>query len=288
MMASLVGGMQALGFDQRVSKPGTTTKVTYEQTHVVKTAAPVTVLKKRNKQVICVIDESGSMAGTYFKNAIAGATSVMHSLDDNSYFGLYTFDHGFREHLKPHNIGAKGVSSEQRRQAQATLSKISCAEGGTKFFDAVKIALSKFVKPHDDRIKVQLELVVLTDGADGSSTETADTINKRIKGAPKKHPWMDCLHVTVLAVGMDSYAVAPAKAMVDGCFPGTKTKIGVVAEVGTSKIADSFDTIVKKGIAARTVTTTHTAELKVGKDGTKTITQSSKTSQGKPGKKGGA
>lgn len=215
------------------------------------------VQRVRNKQVIVLVDESYSMKGDRWKRTVGGTQGVLMSLPENSYFGLYAFGSEFRECYEPMNISKEGVGKNAKGKAYATrraeingsIMSLDPALTATRMFDSVLEAFQKFKKPPADYIKVQLELIVLTDGGDNRSTKTASEINRILRGLLKASPWMDQFTLTVLAVAMDDSATRKCQELVAG--------MGEVASIGEHEIKDTFDTVVKK-IQARAVVITET------------------------------
>ena len=226
---------------QPVGTPGTKTvfKVQVAQQVPVAVSKPKTVKKKINKQVMFVIDESGSMSGSKFNEAMNGCKTVLKSLNhDHDWVGIYLFDTRTRCVSNPVFLKREGSNLE------ATINGLRCNGGGTAIYDAVMTASNAFVKPKNVGLAVQYELIVLTDGADGGSSVTNRSVNAHLN-ALKASGGLSTLHVTVLAVGMSDRDRNEMRTMVNG--------LGEVHDVSSSAgaINDSFIKVVQKGIETR-------------------------------------
>jgi Mg-chelatase subunit ChlD len=227
---------------QPVSTPGTKTafNVQVAQQVPVAVSKPKTVKKKINKQVLFVIDESGSMSGSKFNEAMNGCKTVLKSLNsDHDWVGIYLFDTRTRCICKP-----VFLKKPEGRNLEATINGLRCNGGGTAIYDAVMTASNAFKKPESEGLAVQYELIVLTDGADGSSSVTNRSVNAHLN-ALKASGGLGTLHVTVLAVGMSDRDRNEMRTMVNG--------LGEVHDVSSSAgaINDSFIKVVQKGIETR-------------------------------------
>ena len=227
---------------QPVGTPGTKTvfNVQVAQQVPVAVSKPKTVKKKINKQVMFVIDESGSMSGRPFHEAMNGCKTVLNSLNsDHDWVGIYLFDTRTRCVCNPVFLKKHGVSN-----LEATINGLRCNGGGTAIYDAVMTASNAFVKPKNVGLAVQYELIVLTDGADGSSSVSNRSVNAHLN-ALKASGGLSTLHVTVLAVGMSDRDRNEMRTMVNG--------LGEVHDVSSSAgaINDSFIKVVQKGIETR-------------------------------------
>jgi len=226
---------------QPVGTHGTKTvfKVQVAQQVPVAVSKPKTVKKKINKQVMFVIDESGSMSGSKFNEAMNGCKTVLKSLNyDHDWVGIYLFDSRVRCISNPVFLKREGSNLE------ATMNGLRCNGGGTAIYDAVMTASNAFVKPKSEGLAVQYELIVLTDGADGSSSASNRSVNAHLN-ALKASGGLGTLHVTVLAVGMSDRDRNEMRTMVNG--------LGEVHDVSSSAgaINDSFIKVVQKGIETR-------------------------------------
>ena len=99
----------------------TTTTTTTTTTKAVQAPARKVVEdRKRNKQVIVLLDESYSMLGDRWKAAVSGGQSVLMSLSENNYFGLSAYASEFREIYKPMNISKGGEGKSAKGKPYAT------------------------------------------------------------------------------------------------------------------------------------------------------------------------
>ena len=227
---------------QPVGTPGTKTvfNVQVAQQVPVAVSKPKTVKKKINKQVMFVIDESGSMSGSKFNEAMNGCKTVLKSLNhDHDWVGIYLFDSRVRCISNPVFLKREGGNLE------ATINGLRCNGGGTAIYDAVRTASNAFVKPKNVGLAVQYELIVLTDGADGGSKRASNRSVNAHLNALKASGGLSTLHVTVLAVGMSDRDRNEMRTMVNG--------LGEVHDVSSSAgaINDSFIKVVQKGIETR-------------------------------------
>ena len=237
----------------------TTTTTTTTTTKAVQ--APdrkVVVDRKRNKQVIVLLDESSSMRGDRWKAAVSGGQSVLMSLSENNYFGLSAYASEFREIYKPMNISKGGVGKSakgkpyatRRDEINASILRLEPALRATRMFDSVLDAIGKFEQPPADFIKVQLELIVLTDGDDNRSKNSPGKVNQMLRRHLASNPWMDQFSLTVLAVEMEDDATRACRELVAG--------MGEVVSVGEHEIKDTFDKVIRR-IQGRTMLTSTTA-----------------------------
>jgi hypothetical protein len=239
LMNGVCGALSSMNL-QPVGTPGTKTVFRVQVAQQVPIAVPAasTITKKKiNKQVMFVIDESGSMSGNPFREAMNGSKTVLKSLNhDHDWVGIYLFDTNVRCISKPVFLKREGSRLE------STIDGLTCNGGGTAIYDAVMTASNAFVKKQG--LAIQYELIILTDGADGSSKASKESVNAHLK-ALKASGGLGTLHVTVLAVGMTSSDRNEMSRMVDG--------LGEVHDVSSSAgaINDSFIKVVKKGIEKR-------------------------------------
>jgi hypothetical protein len=264
----------------------TTTTTTTTTKVIEKSATQIETQRLRNKQVICMIDESGSMFGTEprFKRAISGSVRVLMSLEPGSFFGLYTFGKTLEEVYAPMNISKPGTDKYEtkRNEFQSSLAKLANSERWkgsdgrqteqsrkTTLYDSIKKLLTKIKQPPQEFIKIQVELVVLTDGDDNGSKSSVQETNAHIKRYVNARSWLDRLHITVLAIGMDDDSAC--KAMVAGKFANNNA-VGDVTSSAT--ITNQFDIVVKNGIKQRAeITETISKTATISADGTKSISQ---------------
>ena len=141
-----------------------------------------------DKDVLFLIDISGSMRGQRIENATNNALKIYDTFtDDNDAVGLAWFDHRYQLQIplkqRAHNEYQRKQYLDDRRKIDKTRHAIN---GATAFYDAL-IEICK-TKPQ----KSNHYLVALTDGADGSSKHTRE----EAKAAIAKSPW------TLLVIGL--------------------------------------------------------------------------------------
>jgi Ca-activated chloride channel family protein len=120
------------------------------------------------REVIFVIDNSGSMGGTSIAQAKASLTYALGRLQPNDRFNVIRFDHTM-DVLFPTSVPA---DAGHLGNATAFVSALQ-ASGGTEMVPAMRAALSD--KAGDDVNNVR-QVVFLTDGAIGNEQELFETI----------------------------------------------------------------------------------------------------------------
>jgi Ca-activated chloride channel homolog len=119
------------------------------------------------REVIFVIDNSGSMGGTSIAQAKAGLLYALGRLQPNDRFNVIRFDHTM-DMLFPDVVAADG---DHVARAQAFVTALE-AQGGTEMIPPMRAALTDH---HADGNTVR-QVVFLTDGCIGNEQQLFDTI----------------------------------------------------------------------------------------------------------------
>ncbi len=130
---------------------------------------------KKAADVVFVFDKSGSMNGQPLAEAKRGAKAFLATLDARDEVTLMFFDTTVHPPHGPVQVGKALADLESRIDGVP-------ASGNTAVYDATLDAyalLAKRRKTSADRIRA---VVVMTDGADTSSTRTFETVRKTIGG----------------------------------------------------------------------------------------------------------
>ena len=221
-------------------------------------ASTAAVRRQLPKQMLFLLDDSSSMrmstsdSATRFQEAVLGAQSLLDTLNDWDWVGLFTFSGTLKQVVAPSEMRTA------RADMVAALSRMH-TDGPrgrtTNLFSSIVDVASRFDVTGKSK-KVQFELVVLTDGRDsGLSGVTPDLTQAQLASLKTGH--MRNLHVTLLAVSLSDAALADmTRAMTDN--------VGRVYPVASSAgaIKSVFGTVVRAGIAARTETITQTVVTK--------------------------
>ncbi|MFH0302097.1 marine proteobacterial sortase target protein [Bradyrhizobium sp. 31Argb] len=124
--------------------------------------------KPRPREVIFVIDNSGSMGGTSIVQAKASLTYALGRLQPNDRFNVIRFDNTM-DVLFPSAVPA---DSEHLGRATAFVSALQ-ANGGTGMVPAMRAALTDRSNSDSDHVR---QVVFLTDGAIGNEQQLFETI----------------------------------------------------------------------------------------------------------------
>jgi Ca-activated chloride channel homolog len=122
------------------------------------------------REVIYVIDTSGSMAGTSIAQAKAALQAALSRLRAHDRFNIIQFNsvtHRLFEHAQP-------VTTRTMQQAVRYVDKLT-ANGGTEILPALRLALDGI--EHHDRLR---QVIFLTDGQIGNEDELFEAIHRRL------------------------------------------------------------------------------------------------------------
>lgn len=170
---------------------------------------------RRPRDVIFVVDTSGSMAGTSIAQARAALTYALERLAPGDRFNIIRFSdttEALFEDLKPWN-------AESLRTARAAVAHLE-ADGGTEMRPALRLALAAgSEKPGGETPRLR-QVVFLTDAAIGNEAELFDDIARRL-GRSR-------LFTIGIGSAPNSYFMRKAAELGRGSY----TYIGDVTEVG--------------------------------------------------------
>ncbi len=122
------------------------------------------------REVIFVIDTSGSMAGTSIQQARQALLLALARLRDSDRFNIIEFN-SHTDQLFTH---ARPASAGNRHKARAYVKSLR-ADGGTQMYPAIEAALKNQPQNHDVR-----QVVFLTDGSVGNETQLFSLIDKKL------------------------------------------------------------------------------------------------------------
>src|SRR6195256_4057055 len=128
------------------------------------------------REVIFVIDNSGSMGGTSIIQAKASLTYALGRLQPNDRFNVIRFDHTM-DILFPASLPA---DAEHVANAKSFVGALQ-AEGGTEMVPAMQAALTDNATDGTNYVR---QVVFLTDGAIGNEQQLFDTITA-MRGRPR-------------------------------------------------------------------------------------------------------
>lgn len=124
------------------------------------------------KDIIFVIDVSGSMQGQSIVQAKTSLAMAIEQLSPEDHFNIIAFNNDFT----PFSYQLTQANSEQKSQAQQWVASLN-ADGGTQMYPALRAAYSQM--KHSERLQ---QIVFITDGAIGNEEMLFDLIN-----APSNH-----------------------------------------------------------------------------------------------------
>jgi len=119
------------------------------------------------KDIIFVIDVSGSMQGQSIVQAKTSLAMAIEQLSPEDHFNIIAFNNDFT----PFSYHLTQANSEQKSQAQQWVASLN-ADGGTQMYPALRAAYSQMRQP--ERLQ---QIVFITDGAIGNEEMLFDLIN---------------------------------------------------------------------------------------------------------------
>ncbi|XP_060080591.1 inter-alpha-trypsin inhibitor heavy chain H4-like isoform X2 [Ylistrum balloti] len=131
-------------------------------------------LEPRPKDIVFVLDKSGSMAGLKIKQLKQAMETILSQIDPADTFNIVTFDSG-RNRWKAENLVP---ASEANIQAAVQFTSDIRANGGTNIQDAMLYGLS-LLEERSDRSRSAL-IIFLTDGQPTSGETNPSTILERV------------------------------------------------------------------------------------------------------------
>lgn len=175
---------------------------------------------KQNREVVFVIDNSGSMGGASIRQAKASLDYALTQLKPGDRFNVIRFDNTMTMRFNK-SVRANADNVEAARRFVAGLQ----AEGGTEMLTPLKAALAD---DRDDKGNDVRQVVFLTDGAIGNEQQLFETIGAR-RGRS---------HIFMVGIGSapNTYLMSRAAEIGHGTF----THIGSVDEVD-SRMRALFD-----------------------------------------------
>jgi len=165
--------------------------------------------KVQARDMIFVIDTSGSMAGTSIEQARASLITAVDGLSSIDQFNIIWFNNK-TDHLFPKAVAA---STQYKNVAKRFIENLQ-ANGGTEMLPAMKLALSDDGDP--SRLR---QVIFLTDGNISNEAELFDVIDKQLGNS----------RLFTIGIGSAPNSYFMSKAAVKG--RGTFTYIGDVNEV---------------------------------------------------------
>ncbi|MBK7861590.1 MAG: VWA domain-containing protein [Archangiaceae bacterium] len=144
------------------------------------------------RDLIILLDTSGSMGGTPLAQSKRVASALIDSLGENDLLELIEFSSTARRWLQ----APMPASAENRRSAQAWLSRLQ-ASGGTEMRTGIVEALQSL------RAEAQRQVVLMTDGQIGFETEIVHEISQRMPEGCR-------VHTVGIGSGVNRSLTAPA------------------------------------------------------------------------------
>lgn len=183
---------------------------------------PIKLLDKQSqvaREVIFIIDSSGSMQGQSMSQAKQALAQAIHRLSSIDRFNIIDFDSTFT----PLFSGAK-KATKHNRDSGIKFAHSLIANGGTEIAQALEYAL---VSRQSDSSHYLRQIIVLTDGQVGNEDQVFDLVRKQIKND------------RLFTVGIGSTPNSHLMTKLAQFGGGTFTYIGKVSEV-SSKMNDLF------------------------------------------------
>jgi Mg-chelatase subunit ChlD len=140
--------------------------------------------KAMPKEIIFVLDESGSMSGTKISQLKSAFKKIVNDLETNDTFNIVTFD----STISKYKSGLIGASATNKSTAITHINSIN-AGGGTNINDAMLTALKMF---SDTETKMPI-IVMLTDGVATAGVTDTSKIRQNVKAANTADASVFCL-----------------------------------------------------------------------------------------------
>lgn len=151
------------------------------------------IVTTNSKDVLFLLDVSGSMAGTKLESAKDALRQIVDTMKEVDRFGLITFDSNAFHKLKLRSLG----QLTRQNEIEPLLGRIF-AKGGTALYDAVVMGIEQI---HDKQRKSMI--FVLTDGEDNASTNTLADAMQLLDQYPKIS--LNIIHVDAGGVRSEAY-----------------------------------------------------------------------------------
>lgn len=132
------------------------------------------------RELILVVDKSGSMAGQSMRAARAALQSALDGLVDRDRFNIIAFD----DRLQALYSDSRPASRQNLSQARQFISQLD-ADGGTEMMPALTMALNggRQALATPDRDQALRQIVFMTDGSVGYEHEMLEAIDARLNEA---------------------------------------------------------------------------------------------------------
>ena len=172
-------------------------------------------LQPMPREVIYVMDTSGSMSGTSIEQARAALAMGLSRLTPQDRFNVIQFNSNTSQ-LYPHAVPVNARTLEEAKQYVGTLQ----AQGGTEMADALNVALN-----NSDNPKLLRQVIFMTDGSVGNEDELFKIIRNKLGDS----------RLFTVGIGSAPNSFFMTKAAEFG--HGTFTYIGKIEEVGEKMAA---------------------------------------------------
>lgn len=211
-----VNALSSLNQAARELRPNERIAVEYVTTSERK----VMEMKRKPLQVFFLIDDSGSMAGSMFLEAIKGVLAVLKELSESDdWVAIATFSsksHGTSLRQCFDFIPLKDGGKARVKSYVEELGRKGATGGGTALYDAMVEAAGKF-KSYPSLPDLQHLLIVATDGEDSYRSLTPDQVNEHLHQT-QQHRHLN-LHVTILPIALSESLHSEFKKMLAGHPP---------------------------------------------------------------------
>ncbi len=121
------------------------------------------------REVIFVVDSSGSMSGESMQQAKAGLRFALKQLNSNDSFNIIDFDSNAKILFQD----ARNIAEDTLQDAEGFIDEMN-ADGGTNIASAVELAL---VKPNSQKLR---QIIFLTDGSIGNEQQIFSMIRQKL------------------------------------------------------------------------------------------------------------
>ena len=195
--------------------------------------AQQTAVQHRARELVFILDTSGSMGGVSIRQARDSVIMALSRLQSQDYFNVIEFN----SQSYPMHSQAVPASAANLQQAITKVQQMQ-ARGGTNMLPALQQALQQTVQQDDDK-RVR-QLVFITDGAVGNEAALFSAIHNNLAGS----------RLFTIGIGSAPNSYFMRKAAQFGC--GSFTHIGSVNEV-QAKMAALFQQLESPALTAITV-----------------------------------
>lgn len=157
------------------------------------------------KEVVYIIDTSGSMGGVAIQQAKQALTQAVAMLNDNDLFNIIEFN----SRSRPLFTLSQKATRHFRDRATQWISRLQ-AGGGTNMRPAINLALKQSPNAEIYENIKQRQVVFITDGAVGNETELFNVIEKKLKNTR--------LHTIGIGSAPNGYFMSQAAEVGKGTF----------------------------------------------------------------------